>query len=155
MDKPISLQNGFWPSIRIAHAVEDEFIEKGDVREEYGEDDHLVGHRCDCPPPSFQIGRDLYASYFVVLRPCDRDDCPFWIARAMSDPNSNPERPNTVQIQFFRPVLRNRNHIFNKMRVFQRIGSFRNATLMKSDQILGCVHIRKHIYESKLFNQKQ
>ena len=27
----------------------------------------------------------------------------------MSDPNSNPERPNTVQIQFFHPVSRNRD----------------------------------------------
>ena len=53
MDTPISLQNGFWPSTRIAHAVENEFREEGDVREEYGEDDHFVGHRCDRPPPSF------------------------------------------------------------------------------------------------------
>ena len=50
---PISLQNGFWPSTHIAHAVEDEFTEAGDVHEEYGEDDHFVGHRCDRPPPSF------------------------------------------------------------------------------------------------------
>ena len=109
MDTPISLQNGFWPSIRIAHAVEDEFTEEGDVHEEYGEDDRFVGHRCDRPPPSFWIGRDLYASYFVALRPCDGNDRSFWIARAMSDPNSNPERLNTVQIQFFRPVSRNRD----------------------------------------------
>ena len=27
----------------------------------------------------------------------------------MSDPNSNPERPNTMQIQFFYPVSRNRD----------------------------------------------
>ena len=53
MDKPISLQNGFWPSTRIAHAVKDEFTEEGDVREEYGEDDHFVGHRCDHLLPSF------------------------------------------------------------------------------------------------------
>ena len=53
MDTPISLQNGFWPSTRIAHAVEDEYTEEGAVREEYGEDDHFVEHRCDCPPPSF------------------------------------------------------------------------------------------------------
>ena len=75
---------------RIAYAVEDEFTEQGDIHEEYGEDDHFVGHRCDRPPPSFQIGHDLYAGYFVALRPCDGDDCPFWIAQAMSDPNSNP-----------------------------------------------------------------
>ena len=80
MDTPISLQNGFWPSTRIAHAMEDEFTEEGDVRKEYGEDDHFVGHRCDRPPPSFRIGCDLYVGYFVALRPCDGDDRPFWIA---------------------------------------------------------------------------
>ena len=32
-----------------------------------------------------------------------------WIAQAMSDPNSNLERTNTVQIQFFRPISRNRD----------------------------------------------
>ena len=53
MDTPISLQNGFWPSTRIAHTVEDEFTKQGDVREEYDEDDHFVGRRCDRPPPSF------------------------------------------------------------------------------------------------------
>ena len=108
MDMPISLQNGFWPSTRIAHATKDEFTEEGDVRKEYSDDDHFIGHRCDRPPPSFRIGCDLYAGYFVALRPCDRDDYPFWIAWAMSDPNSNPERPNTVQIQFFRLISPNR-----------------------------------------------
>ena len=53
MDTPISLQNGFWPSTRIAHAVEYEFIEEGDVCKEYGEDDHFVGNMCDRLPPSF------------------------------------------------------------------------------------------------------
>ena len=53
MDTPISLQNGFWPSTRIAHAIEDEFTKEGDVRKEYGEDDHFVGDRCDRPLPTF------------------------------------------------------------------------------------------------------
>ena len=109
MDTPTSLQGGFWPSTRIAHGLEDEFTEEGDIREEYGEDDHFVGHRRDRPPPSFRVGRDLYAGYFVALRPCDGDERPFWIARAISNPNSNPEKPNTVQIQFFRPVSRDKD----------------------------------------------
>ena len=53
MDTPISLQNGFWPSTCIAHAMKDEFTKEGDVCKEYGEDDHFVGYRCDHPPPSF------------------------------------------------------------------------------------------------------
>ena len=109
MDVPLLLQHGFWPSTQLAHAVEDEYTEEGRAREEYGEDDHFVGHRRDRPPPSFRVGRDLYAGYFVALRPCDEDIRPFWLGRAMSDPNSNPEMPNTVQIQFFRPISRDRD----------------------------------------------
>jgi len=109
MDAPLLLQHGFWPSTRLAHAVEDEYTEEGRAREEYGEDDHFVGHRRDRPPPSFRVGRDLYAGYFVALRPCDEDIRPFWLGRAMSDPNSNLDMPNTIQIQFFRPISRNRD----------------------------------------------
>lgn len=109
MDVPTTLQDGFWPSSRIAHGMEDEFAEEGLLREEYGEDDHFVGHKRDRPPPSFRVGRDVYAGYFVALRPCDGDERPFWMARAMSDPNSNPDKPNTIQIQFYRPVSRNRD----------------------------------------------
>ena len=98
MDTPLSLQHGFWPTSRLGHVVEDEFTTKNDFREEYCEDDHFVGPRCDRPPPSFRVGRDLYAGYLVALRPCNGDERPFWIARTMSDPNSNLERPNMVQI---------------------------------------------------------
>ena len=104
METSVSLHDGFWPTTQIPHAIEEEFTEDGDVREEYGEDDHFVGQRRDRPPPSFRVGRDLFAGYFVALRPCDGDPKPVWIARAISDPNSNPEWPNTVQIQFFRPI---------------------------------------------------
>ena len=43
------------------------------------------------------------------MRLCNGNDRPFWIARAMLDPNSNLEGPNTVQIQIFRPISRNRD----------------------------------------------
>jgi hypothetical protein len=56
LDLPIqplpSLRDGFWPLSRIASALEDEFIEDGNVREEYNEDDHFVGQRRDHPAPS-------------------------------------------------------------------------------------------------------
>ncbi|HEX8607271.1 MAG TPA: hypothetical protein VF679_01380 [Pedobacter sp.] len=77
MDTPVSLQHGFSPTSRLGHVVEDEFTAKGDFCEEYGEDDHFVGPRCDRPPPSFRVGRDLYAGYFVALRPCNGDERPF------------------------------------------------------------------------------
>jgi hypothetical protein len=55
------------------------------------------------------VGRDLYEGYFVAIRPADGDTRPVWIARALSDPNSNPERPNCVLIQYFRPTSRDQN----------------------------------------------
>jgi hypothetical protein len=110
LDLPIqplpSLRDGFWPLSRIASALEDEFIEDGNVCEEYDEDDHFVGQRRDRPTPSFRVLRDVYEGYFVVVRPADGDNRLVWIARAKSDPNCNPEWPNCVIIQYFQPTSR-------------------------------------------------
>ena len=104
-----ALEHGFWPSTRLAHSVEDEFQEDGTLREEFAEDDHFVGHKRDRPGPSFRVARDLFAAYFLALRPCDEDDRPFWLARALTDPNSNPDLPNTLQVEFYRPISRDEN----------------------------------------------
>ena len=101
-----TLQHGFWPSTRLAHSVEDEFQEDGTLREEFAEDDHFVGHKRNRPGPSFRVARDLFAGYFLALRPCDEDVRPFWLARALTDPNSNPDLPNTIQVEFYRPISR-------------------------------------------------
>ena len=37
------LRDGFWPTSRVAPLFEDEFTETGDIREEFDEDDHIVG----------------------------------------------------------------------------------------------------------------
>lgn len=100
------LQNGFWPISRFAPALEDQFTDNGEVREEYAEDDHYVGQRRDRPQPSFRVARDLFEGYFLAIRPADGDTRPVWIARAKSDPNINHERPNCVKIQYFRPTSR-------------------------------------------------
>jgi hypothetical protein len=84
---PQTLQNGFWPSSRFAPAVEDEYMDDGTVRKEYAEDAPFVGCRRDRPPPSFHVGRDVYARYFLVVRLTDGDLRPFWVAHAVSNPN--------------------------------------------------------------------
>ena len=89
--------------------MEDEFTAAGDHREEYAADDHFVGQRRDLPEPTFRVGRDVYAGYFVALRPCDGDERPVWIARATSDPFANPDRPGCIELQYYRPSSRNRN----------------------------------------------
>jgi hypothetical protein len=37
----------------------------------------FVGRRCDRPAPSFHVGRDVYAGYFIAVRSADGDLRPF------------------------------------------------------------------------------
>ena len=94
----------------MAPSFEDEFTETSNVREEYDEDEHFVGQAHDRLAKSFCINRDLYEGYFVAVRP-SKDDAehPFWIARALSNPNSNPEYLGCVLIRYFQLVSGNRN----------------------------------------------
>ena len=104
-----TLKDGFWPSIRIAPSFEDEFIDQN-ARKEYDEDEPFVGQAHDCPTESIRVNRDLYEGHFVAIRPSDDNtEHPIWIARALSNPNSNPEYPSYVLIQYFRPILHNKN----------------------------------------------
>ena len=103
---PTALYDGFWPTTRIDQIVEDHFTEGGVLREEFDEDDAFVGQIRDGPAPSFRVVRDVYAGYFLALRPCNGDERPVWITRAMTDPNSDPERQNSLRIQYYRPTSR-------------------------------------------------
>jgi hypothetical protein len=89
-----TLRSGFWPSSRFGLNVEDEFMDDDIVREEYAEDAPFVGRRCDCPAPSFRIGRDVYAGYFIAVRSMDGDLRPFWVARAVMNPSPDPGHRN-------------------------------------------------------------
>jgi hypothetical protein len=100
---PQTLQNGFWPSSRFAPTVEDEYMDDDTVREEYAEDALFVGRRRDRPPPSFRVGRDVYAGYFLAVRSTDGDLRPFWVARVVSNPNPDPGHRDQIQIQYWRP----------------------------------------------------
>ena len=114
LDMPLEynavLKDGFWPMSRVGPSFEDQFTEAGDVREEYDEDEHFVGQARDLPLESFQVNRDLYEGYFVAICPFEEDkQRPVWIARALSNPNSNPEHPGYVLIQYYRPTSRTRS----------------------------------------------
>jgi hypothetical protein len=37
------------------------------ISEEYAKDASIVGYRCDRPPPSFHIGRNIFVGYFLVV----------------------------------------------------------------------------------------
>ena len=60
------------------------------MQEELGIDALFVGQRYNRLAPLFRIGRDVYVHYFVILRPNDNDNCPFWIARALTNVDAEP-----------------------------------------------------------------
>jgi hypothetical protein len=91
-----TLRGGFWPSSRFGLDVEDEFMDDSTVREEYSEDAPFVGRRHDRPAPSFCIGRDVYAGYFIAVRSTDGDLRPFWVARAVTNPSPNLGHRNQI-----------------------------------------------------------
>ena len=94
-----TLKDGFWPTTRVAPSFEDEFTETDNIYEEYDEDEHFIGQARDLFIESFWINQDLYKGYFVVVRPFDDDtECPIWVARALSNPNSNPKYRGCVLI---------------------------------------------------------
>ena len=84
-------------------------MEDGGTREEFADDEAFVGQLRNRPFQSFRVGRDLFKGYFAAIRPADGDTRPIWIARALSNPNCNPEKSNCVLIQYFRPTSTNQN----------------------------------------------
>ena len=100
------LREGFWPTTHVETNVADEIAEDGEECEEFGEDDPYIGLLNGQPQPSFRIGRYVQEGYFVAIRPVDGETQLVWIARALSDPNCNPEKPNCILIQYFRTTSR-------------------------------------------------
>jgi hypothetical protein len=78
------LQNRFWALSTFGPIVEDQFCDHGTMREEYAEDAPFVGRKRDRPAPSFQVGRDVFFGYFLVMPLTDGDLCLFWVARAVT-----------------------------------------------------------------------
>ena len=86
-----SLRDGFWPRSRFIPSAVDQFQEDGTLREEFARDVPHVGRR-----------GDVYAGYFLAIRSANEDTShPFWIARAVTAPNSNPSHPNCIQMHYW------------------------------------------------------
>jgi hypothetical protein len=100
-----TLKNGFWPKIRILPMLEDRYMDNDKLQEIFNVNTYFVGRRRDRPPPSFRVGRDVYAGNFVVLRKCDNDSRPVWIARAIASVNAKLlEHPNYLLIWYWKPM---------------------------------------------------
>jgi len=74
----------------------DQLDDNGEDCEEFREGEAYVGPLNGRLNPSFRIARDLFEGYFGAVRPANGDFHPVWIARALSDPNSNPENSNCL-----------------------------------------------------------
>uniref|UniRef100_A9U683 Predicted protein n=1 Tax=Physcomitrium patens TaxID=3218 RepID=A9U683_PHYPA len=100
------LREGFWPITCVRENLADQLSDDGEDHEEFGEDDPYVGPLRGRPQPSFRIGRDVREGYFVAIRPAEGEIQLVWIARALSNPDCNPEKPNCILIQYFHLTLR-------------------------------------------------
>jgi hypothetical protein len=49
------LRDELWPVTQFGSALEDQFLEDGNVWKEHNEDDHFVCQRQDCLAPSFRV----------------------------------------------------------------------------------------------------
>ena len=107
LPNPTILKDGFWPTTRVEANEEDQLDEDGEDLEEFGEDDAYVGPLRNRPQLSFRVVRDVFEGYFVAIRPANGDSHLVWIGRALFNPNSSPENPNCILIQYFRPTSRN------------------------------------------------
>jgi len=74
------------------------------MREGNAENAPFIGHKCDCPCALFHVNRDTFAGYFVIVRPVDANLKPFWLTRAITNPNPNLGNINMVQIQYWTPT---------------------------------------------------
>ena len=109
LDLPLPLEEsligGFWLTSRFTPSEADGFQEDGTLCEEFARNVPHVGHRGDHPAESFRVARDVYARYFLIIQPADEGTKhPFWIARALSDPNSNVSHPNYIRMQYWTPA---------------------------------------------------
>jgi hypothetical protein len=64
---------GQYQSLWTSHLGHVFLLVNGKLQEEFGVDALYIGRWCDKPSQLFRVGRDVYASYFVVVRPSDSD----------------------------------------------------------------------------------
>ena len=135
---------------RIALSEVDQFQADGTLQEEFARDAPHVGRRRYRSRESFCIGRDVHARYFLAIRPSDEESKqPVWIARAITAPHSDPEHPNSIQIQYWTPAATQSVDAITYKRGDSSSGnSWRedsryNPIWIHTDCIMGAWHSRK------------
>ena len=83
--------------------IDGDYMDDGTVHAEYTKDALFVERRRNHPPPSFRVGHDVYAGYFLAVQSTDGDLGPFWVARTVSNMNLDPSHRDQIRIQYWRP----------------------------------------------------
>jgi hypothetical protein len=108
-DGPSELKNGFWPRTRQG-AVDCRFMDTGDIREEFDEDEHYIGEARGQPNPSFRVAIDTRKDFFVFIRAADEGEFtkPIWLGLALTDPEFDPttEHYHKIQVRWYTPIGR-------------------------------------------------
>jgi len=73
-ESPCELLQGFWPQTIQANAHDFSFLDNGDRRGEFDEDEHFIGEAGLQPNPSFRVAVDTQKGFFVFLRAADEGD---------------------------------------------------------------------------------
>ena len=112
LGKPMELEshfkNGFWPQFRVSIFVVDQYEDDGVLHEDFAQDAPYIGQRLHLPAESFCVARDVYARYFIVVRPADNDPKSFWLARALTNPSADSNHPNEIQIEYWHPTSKSK-----------------------------------------------
>jgi hypothetical protein len=106
-----SLINGFWLSTHIQISDTIPLSHDEIVREEFADDEPFIGPVAEQPRSSFQVARDVYKGYMLLIRPGDEaHPKPVWVALALSNPvlTSTSEYFQKIKVQYFMPTSKTR-----------------------------------------------
>ena len=61
-------------------------------------------HLHNCPPPSFQVGCDVFNGYFFIVYSANNNIHLFQIAYVLNNPNSNLTNLKVIQLQYQKSI---------------------------------------------------
>ena len=108
MEPDFHMKNGIWPQSKVLTSIVDQYEDDGVLHEEFAQDAPYVGQRRHRPAESFRVARDVYAGYFIAVRLSDDCPKPFWLARALTNPNADSNHPNEIQIEYWHPTSKSK-----------------------------------------------
>ena len=99
------LRHGFWPHTQQQGDFLTDLMQDGRTREEVISEDLYIGILEGRPPRAYNVAVDLYAGYYVFVRPAVDSVEPVWLGRAVENPQFDPstEHFREVLVQWYIP----------------------------------------------------